>query len=73
MVKKFLTRESMYSTLLSKVSELEGHMENLKRDNEVLKCKLDELHIDAQAKDDTNLLEKFKDDEEIMELNQKIQ
>lgn len=72
MVQKFLTRESMYSSLLIKVSELERHMEELKKDNEVLKEKLNDLHIDSQHEDDKSLLEKFKDDEEIMQLRQKI-
>lgn len=72
MVKKFLTRESMYSTLLMKVSELERHMETLKKDNECLKGKLDELQVGGQVNNDTDLLEKFKHDEEILELRQKI-
>lgn len=48
MVKKFLTRESTYSQLLAKVSEFERHMENLKRDNDALKERLNELNIDTQ-------------------------
>lgn len=47
MVKKFLTRESTYSQLLAKVSEFERHMENLKRDNDALKERLNELNIDT--------------------------
>lgn len=40
MVKKFLTRESTYSQLLSKVSEFESHMENLRKDHIVLEERL---------------------------------
>ena len=72
-VKKFLTRESTYSQLLSKVSEFERHMENLKKDNEVLKTRLDELHIDTNEVQNEPDDHKFQDDEEIMQLRQNIE
>ena len=74
MVKKFLTREQTYSQLLVKVSEFERHIENLKKDNDVLRERLHELKIDTQdAADnkDTNEQDKYQD-EEIMDMNQKI-
>jgi hypothetical protein len=73
MVKKFLTRESTYSQLLAKVSEFERHMENLKRDNDVLKERLHELHIDSQSGENAEAnADKFQDDEEINELRETI-
>lgn len=73
MVKKFLTRESTYSQLLAQVSEFERTMENLKRDNEVLKERLHELHIDSQAAEGEDCDEKFQDDEEINEMRERIE
>ena len=68
MAKKFLTRESTYSQLLAKVSEFERHMENLKKDNDVLKERLHELHIDSQSNQEESPSDKFQDDEEINDM-----
>jgi hypothetical protein len=75
MVKKFLTRESTYSQLLTQVSEFERTMENLKKDHIVLEERLSELKHDTNPTegDDKAALERFQDDEEIKELRAKIE
>lgn len=56
-----------------KVSEFERHIENLKKDNDILRERLHELKIDTQDNDskDVNEQDKYQD-EEIMEMNKKI-
>jgi len=43
MVRKFLTREQTYSSLLLTVSDSEAKIDNLKRDNDELSARLHEL------------------------------
>lgn len=52
MVKKFLTREQTYSSLLVNVSESERKLDLLKVDNDQLSNRLHELKIDSQAQAD---------------------
>ena len=47
MVKKFLTREQTYSSLLVNVSESERKLDVLKVDNDQLSTRLNELKIDS--------------------------
>lgn len=47
MVRRFQTRESMYTTLLQTVSTSELKVDALKKDNEELTNRLAELQIDA--------------------------
>lgn len=49
MVKKFLTREQTYSSLLMNVSESERKTEQLKKSNDELRNRLQELKIDLDA------------------------
>ena len=48
MVKKFLTREQTYSSLLVNVSESESKTDKLKKDNDELTNRLYELKIDSE-------------------------
>lgn len=73
MVKRFLTREQTYTQLLLNVSESERKTEKLKRDNEVLSSRLHDLKIDsAEASGDANDKNAFADDEEIVEMRERI-
>ena len=49
LVKKFLTREQTYSSLLVNVSESEAKTDKLKKDNDELTMRLNELKIDAES------------------------
>jgi hypothetical protein len=49
MVKKFLQREQTYSSLLLNVSDSDRKSDKLKKDNEALRTRLNELKIDAEA------------------------
>tara|TARA_B110000305_G_C18929411_1_gene398866 strand:- start:14 stop:385 length:372 start_codon:yes stop_codon:yes gene_type:complete len=74
MVKKFLTREQTYSSLLVNVSESERKTDKLKKDNDELTSRLNELKIDSEqtaqnGQDDA--ASKFQD-EDILEMNRKI-
>jgi len=75
MVKKFLTREQTYSSLLVNVSESEGKLDLLKLDNDQLCNRLNELKIDSnQGEGDTKQDDaacKFQD-EDILEMTDKI-
>lgn len=59
-----------------KVSEFERHIENLKKDNDVLRDRLHDLKIDSNSQEnnnkDTNDNEDKYQDEEIMEMNKKL-
>lgn len=56
MVKKFLQREQTYSSLLLNVSDSDRKSDKLKKDNETLRTRLNELKIDAESaeKDEEN-------------------
>ena len=75
MVKKFLTREQTYSSLLVNVSESESKTDKLKKDNDELTSRLNELKMDseqtAQNGEEVDPLQKFQD-EDIIEMSQKI-
>jgi chromosome segregation ATPase len=47
MVRKFLTREQTYSSLLKTVSESENKIDYLKKSNEELRAQLHELTLDS--------------------------
>ena len=47
MVRKFLTREQTYSSLLKTVSESEAKIDHLKKSNEELRSQLHELTLDS--------------------------
>ena len=47
MVKKFLTRESTYSNLLQNVSDSERKTDSLKKQNDELRNRVNELKIDS--------------------------
>jgi cell division protein FtsB len=47
MVRKFLTREQTYSSLLKTVSESESKIDYLKKSNEELRAQLHELTLDS--------------------------
>jgi hypothetical protein len=49
MVKKFLQREQTYSSLLLNVSDSDRKSDKLKKDNETLRTRLNELKIDAES------------------------
>ena len=69
MVRKFLTREQTYSQLLMAVSESERKIDKLKRDNEQLRTRLNELQIDSQGGVEGGL---GAGDEEILEMNETL-
>ena len=48
LVHKFLTREQTYSELLVAVAESESRIDKLRRENEVLRARLNELKIGAE-------------------------
>lgn len=71
-VKKFLTREQTYSQLLNNVNTSETKTEQLKKDNDELRNRLQELKIDTSANQDENAdpaaLENKFHDEDIVEM-----
>lgn len=70
-VKKFLTREQTYSQLLNNVNTSETKTEQLKKDNDELRNRLQELKIDTSANqdnDDPAQLENKFHDEDIVEM-----
>lgn len=52
MVRKFLTREQTYSSLLKTVSESENKIDHLKKSNEELRAQLHELTLDSSNSQD---------------------
>lgn len=52
MVRKFLTREQTYSSLLKTVSESEAKIDHLKKSNEELRSQLHELTLDSSNSQD---------------------
>ena len=72
MVKRFLTREQTYTQLLVNVSDSERKTETLKSDNEVLAHRLHDLKIDARDTSNEDKADLFADDEEIVEMREKI-
>ena len=75
MVKKFLTREQTYSQLLNNVNTSETKTEQLKKENDDLRHRLQELKIDNTANDENSdpahLENKFHD-EDIVESKMQI-
>lgn len=73
MVRKFLTREQTYSSLLKTVSESEAKIDHLKKSNEELRSQLHELTLDS-----SNNADKGKDasvveqDSDIIMMNQEL-
>lgn len=62
MVKKFLAREQTYSNLLMNVSDSERKTDSLKKENDELRNRLNDLkisHSEAKAESDTDLMDKF--------------
>ena len=75
MVKKFMSREQTYSSLLMNVSESERKTEELKKDNDGLRTRLQELKIDSEnVEEDEGVSpeQKFQD-EDIIEMRMKIE
>ena len=73
MVRKFLTREQTYSSLLKTVSESEAKIDHLKRSNEELRSQLHDLTLDSRDNNDkskeSNAVEQ---DSDIIMMNQEL-
>jgi len=76
MVKKFMSREQTYSSLLMNVSDCDARHENLKKSNDELRNRLQDLKIDSEnvdgENDNANPEQKFQD-EDIIEMRMKIE
>lgn len=72
LVKKFLTREQTYSSLLVNVSESEGKTDKLKKDNDELRMRLNELQIDSESNQNADDAASKFQDEDILEMNRTI-
>jgi len=75
MVKKFLSREQTYSSLLSNVSESETKTEILKKSNDEVRNRLQELTMDQDADADAKdkAPENKFNDEDIVEMKFRIE
>lgn len=73
MVRKFLTREQTYSSLLLTVSDSEAKIDNLKRDNDELSARLHELQIDSDAVDSNKTANTNMTSSDIMDANNELQ
>ena len=63
MVRRFQIREETYTALLQTVSTSEAKVDTLKKDNEELTLRLQELQIDATDADDTTAPKEQNDSE----------
>jgi coiled-coil domain-containing protein 151 len=73
MVKKFLSREQTYSSLLLNVSESERKTEQLKKSNDECRSRLQELKIDQEEGGDDGAASESKfHDEDIVEMRIRI-
>ena len=72
MVRRFQQREQTYTALLQTVSNNEAKVDQLKKDNEELTKRLQELQIDARDEeaDDTTKLD--SNDAELIQMNQDL-
>jgi len=67
-VSKFLTREQTYSELLVEVASSEGRIDKLRRENEVLRIRLNELKIGTEGEEGSH-----PESEEIMTLRRELE
>lgn len=74
MVRKFLTREQTYSSLLKTVSESESKIDHLKKSNEELRAQLHELTLDSSNSQDKqkDATGGFDNDSEIIMMNNEL-
>jgi hypothetical protein len=61
MVQKFLTREQTYSQLLVSISESEAKIDLLKRENENLRQRLNELQMAHEGDDEKMIPEEIRE------------
>lgn len=74
MVRKFLTREQTYSSLLKTVSESEGKIDYLKKSNEELRAQLHELTLDNSSnnQDKSQQVAAVDNDSDIIMMNNEL-
>jgi len=74
MVRKFLTREQTYSSLLKTVSESEAKIDHLKKSNEELRSQLHELTLDSRDNntDKSKETSAVEQDSDIIMMNQEL-
>ncbi len=73
MVRKFLTREQTYSSLLKTVSESEAKIDHLKKSNEELRAQLHELTLDsANSQDKSKDAAAVDNDSDIIMMNNEL-
>lgn len=73
MVRKFLTREQTYSSLLKTVSESESKIDLLKKSNEELRAQLHELTLDSNNGQDKSQQPVVDNDSDIIMMNNELQ
>lgn len=73
MVRKFLTREQTYSSLLKTVSESESKIDHLKKSNEELRAQLHELTLDSSNNQDKSAQPQVDNDSDIIMMNNELQ
>ena len=71
MVRRFQIREETYTALLQTVSTSEAKVDSLKKDNEELTKRLQELQIDA-TDGDNNAPAQDNNDAELIQMNQDL-
>jgi chaperonin cofactor prefoldin len=64
-VQKFMTRETYYSQLLKTVSESDQRIDKLKKENEMLSTRLQQLQIDSSEGDNPGVA---AEDSDIVEM-----
>ena len=73
MVRKFLTREQTYSSLLKTVSDSEAKIDHLKKSNEELRAQLHELTLDsANSQDKSKDAGAVDNDSDIIMMNNEL-
>jgi predicted RNase H-like nuclease (RuvC/YqgF family) len=68
-VQKFMTRETYYSQLLKTVSESDQRIDKLKKENEMLSTRLQQLQIDSSEGDNPGVA---AEDSDIVEMQQEL-
>ncbi len=71
MVRRFQQREQTYTALLQTVSNNEAKVDQLKKDNEELTKRLQELQIDARDEDEADT-KVDSNDAELIQMNQDL-
>lgn len=72
MVRKFLTKEQTYGSLLKTVNVSEGKIEVLRRQNEELRTKLHDLNLDVANQGTANGGSNLENDSDIIVLNNEL-